>query len=75
MDAIISVETGAVSQAELNAVAVDRIIARAKDLAKDRTLDKWTCVYEPAKWAISKFTSSSDEYEAAIKRLSEAVGI
>ena len=60
---------------QLNAVAVSAIIAKAAIAARDQSLDTWKEVYEPAKAAIADFVGSSDEYEAAIKLLMEALGV
>lgn len=71
MESVITIET----DARLSQIAVNRIIAQAKEAAKDSSLNIWRDVYEPAKWAIAEFGPSADEYQHAIRRLAEALNI
>lgn len=59
----------------LRAVAINALIAKAAVLARDPTLDKWKDVYEQAKAVIGEYGLTPDEYEDAIKRLTEAMRI
>lgn len=74
MESIITVETGAPSESDLRRVAVNRIIERAKGFANDPDLTKEQ-IYNSAKWTISKFTTSADEYQRAVRALAEALQI
>lgn len=59
---------------ELTAVGISAIIAKAATLARDPELNKWN-LYEQAKAVIAEMSLISDEYEDAIKRLTEALNV
>lgn len=60
---------------QLTAVAINRIIEKAVFLVRACDWDKWRA-YELAKDCIREFTQdNADEYEAAIKVLTEALNI
>lgn len=59
---------------QLTAVAVSAIVAKAVMLVREQGWKKWDA-YEVAKDAIADFTESADEYQQAIKLLTEALNI
>lgn len=67
--------TGTIAVEELNAIAVNRIVEQAARLSKDRDLDLWRDVYEPAKQAMAEIGLTPDEYQYAIAELTEALNI
>jgi uncharacterized protein YaaR (DUF327 family) len=76
MESTITVETDAPTQEELIAIAVNRIIEQSSRLSRDRTIENvWRDVYEPAKRAIGDFNLSTEDYQAAIARLTEAMSV
>lgn len=62
------------SLASLRAVAVSAIIAQATRMARIDGENKWQ-LYEQAKYVIGKYELEPDEYQDAIKRLTEAMKI
>lgn len=65
----------AIPQSELNLIAVNRIVEQAARLSRDRELDLWRDVYEPAKKAMAEIGLTPDEYQHAIAELTEALNI
>lgn len=59
---------------ELNDIAVERMLEQAKLLTRDPEWNKWR-VYEVVKQTIADFSLPADEYERAIKLLTEALNI
>lgn len=69
------ITTTALTTDELNAIAINRIVEQAERLSKDRELDLWKEVYEPAKKAMAEIGLTPDEYQYAIAELTEALRI
>lgn len=63
------------TEASLAEIAVNRIIEQAAKLSRDKDLDVWRDVYEPAKRAIKEFGLSAEDYQSAIARLTEAMRV
>ncbi len=70
-----TITTTAPTTDELNLIAVNRIIEQAERLSRDRELNVWTDVYEPAKQALAEIGLTPDEYQYAIAELTEALNI
>lgn len=66
---------GAVKQVELTNVAISAIVARYAERARGVQKPKRYFLYERAKAEIDRLNPTPDEYEAAIKLLTEALKI
>lgn len=76
-----TITTAAPTLEELQAVGINRIIERAKYLLSQPHDNTWKEIYEPAKVAIAELIAECEvelpagEYERAIDRLTEELGI
>jgi hypothetical protein len=68
------IEMAQAPEKTLREIAIKRIVANAVILASDPEWDKWRA-YEVAKDGIRGFNFPADEYEEAIKLLTEALKI
>lgn len=71
MDAIITLEPAA----ETVERAIDRIVGEARERSRNKSLNVWRDVYEPARRDIAALHLSAEDYQAAIARLVEGLRI
>lgn len=69
-----AVTTPAVSQTDLMRKGVDSVVANAALIARDQEWDKWRA-YEIGKSVINDMHLPADEYERAIRLLTEELKI
>jgi hypothetical protein len=63
------------TQEQLNEKFIDQVIQQAARLSRDKELDTWKQVFEPAKAVIAGLKLPLDDYQAAIARLTEAMRV
>lgn len=67
--------TTAPTNDELNLIAVARIVEQAARLSREKGLNVWVEVYEPAKQALAEIGLTAAEYQHAIAELTEAMKV
>jgi hypothetical protein len=65
----------ALSPSRLNEIAINRIISEAARLSRDKDLNVWRDVYEPARQALAELGLTPAEYQHAIAELTEAMKV